>query len=120
MSAGAVDMTMLELFRGRVPHADYFDIEVQSLIRERMIAVQRYHVAGNRTDREQAYAFIGLRPELHPLADFTGALKGSLRYALNQRFAARSIAVGGCNRHRNGIAPLLAFERFLQARNEIA
>ena len=45
MAAGAVDMAVLELFRGRFSHARHCDVEMQCLIRERLIPVESDHVA---------------------------------------------------------------------------
>ena len=65
MSAGSVHVAVRELFLGRGADVGDFDVEVQVLSRERMIAVDRDHVAGNLRHRHGAHAVPGLRMELH-------------------------------------------------------
>ena len=48
VAAGAMYMTVLEFLRGCRANLDHLDVEVQGLIGERMIAVQRHHVADHR------------------------------------------------------------------------
>jgi len=52
MPAGAMHMAVLQLFRRRFAHAHDLHVKMQGLVSERMIAVERHHVAHHAGHRE--------------------------------------------------------------------
>src|SRR5580698_8291696 len=120
MSADTVDVAVLQLLGGRGPDADYLDIEVQCLVGQGMVAVERHHVADHRRDREYAQALVRLSLELHALANLARPLQRPLGNALHQRRVADAVALIRSERDRDRIAILLSFEGFFQARDNIS
>src|SRR5271156_229485 len=120
MAAGAVHVAVLELLGSRTAHLDHFDVEMQRLIGERMIAVEGDHIAHDRGHREYPHALVGLRLKLHALADLARALQGTLGHALHQRLVARAVALFGRQTHLDAVPLGFALERLFQAGYEIA
>src|ERR1700677_609491 len=120
MPTGAVNVSMLQLFGRSGADTDDLDIEVQRVVGERVVAVERHHVAHHGRYGEYPQALLRLRLKLHSLADLARALQGSLRDALHQRLVALAVALVRRERHHEGVAVLFPFQGLLQARHEIA
>ena len=75
MSARPVDVAVRQLFLGRGAHFGDLDVEIEILTRERMIAVDRDHVADDLRDRHGARAAFRLRVQLHADVEVADALR---------------------------------------------
>src|ERR1700688_2043661 len=120
MAAGAVYVAVLQFLGRSLANADDLYIEVQGLVRQRMVAVERDHVADDGSHREQANAVAAPRLKLHTLLYLAGALQGALRYALNQRRVMHPVPILGRYHHGQRSAVLFALESLFQAGHEIA
>ena len=74
MSAGAVNVAVLQFFRRRFANADDLNVEVKRLVSQGMVPVERDHIADHGRYGKQAHAIVGPRLELHALFDIPGAL----------------------------------------------
>src|ERR1700688_4668010 len=113
-------MTVLEFFGCRVAHAHDLHVEMQGFVGERMIAVERHHVADDRSYREQPHTVVGPALKLQAVFDLSRTLHRAFGDALDERGIVRAIPFRGGHGHCQGIAVLLALEGRLQAREQIA
>src|SRR5690606_29099188 len=82
MAAGSVDVAVRQLFFGRHTYFGDLDVEVEILSRQRVIAVDGDHVAGDVRDSHGARSASGLHLELHAHAHVGDATEGTTRHTL--------------------------------------
>ena len=109
MTTGAMHVAMLEFFRGRLAHPDDFDIEMQGLVRQRVVAVRDHHVADPPVT-VQSHTILGSRRELHALLGLPRP-GGARWHALGQ--ASSAVAFRRWSDHHRTVAVLLPLERLL-------
>lgn len=113
-------MAMRELIFRRGAHAFDRHVEIELLTRERMVAVDRDHVAGDVRDGDRARALIRLGLELHADVDIANALEGTTRNLLHERLVVLAVPFRGRELDAHRIARRFAFERALEARDQVA
>jgi hypothetical protein len=120
MTARTVHVAVRDFFFSRFAHFLNFNVERQILSRERVVAINRHHVALDLSHRHHARASIGLHLKLHSDLDVRNAAKRTTRYFLDQRLVVLTVRFGCDNLHLQLVAGLFALELTLQSWNEIA
>src|SRR6185295_563715 len=120
MAARPVDVAVRQFFLGRGPHFGDLDLEIQVLARERVVTVDRDHVAGDLRDSHGAHAVRRLSVQLHAHTDVADALERPARHALDQRLVVLAVGVGRGNLHAQLVARGFACELALQAGDQVA
>src|SRR6185437_6254687 len=120
VAAGAVHVPVRELLGRGGAHLGHFDLEVEVPAGERVIAVQRDHVAGHLRHRHGARPLLGLGVQPHADAHVRYALERTPRHALHQRPVVLAVAVGGRDLHLHLVADALAGQFALETRDEVA
>lgn len=120
MAAGAVHVTVRELFFGSVTHVGDLDGEVQGLAGQRVVAVDGDVVAFDLADGDVDAALVIAALELHARLEVFHALERGARHHLDQLFVTRAVALFGGDVDLELVAHRAAFERLFQARNDVA
>ena len=120
MPARPVHVAVRQLFLGRGANFGDLDVEVQVLPGERVVAVDRHHVALDLRHGHRADAVRRLGVELHPHLEIADAFERAPRHALDQRLVVLAVGVGRGDFHAQLVAGGLAFELALQAGNQVA
>src|ERR1700704_5278945 len=120
MSTRAMHVPVRQLLLGRIAYSDDLDVEVQVLARQRMVAVNGYHVTGDGCDGHRARALVGLRMQPHSDSNLCNPLQGAARHLLDELPAVLAIAIGRRDFHRQLVTGALSFQLALESGHEIA
>src|SRR5690348_2116104 len=119
MPARAVDVAVLEFFGGGVADVYHFDIEVQRLAGQGVVAVHSYVVALHVNDTDHVRAPVGFGAELHAGGDVDVA-EAVARHVLDERLISNAVPVLRGDADVEGFAGRLAFESALEAGDDAA
>src|SRR5690606_28819016 len=87
---------------------------------ERVVAVDAHGLVARLDHRHQQRAALALRMELHAGLDLVHALEQLARHVLDQRRVVLAVAFLGLDVDLDRVASLLAGQRLLQARDDVA
>src|SRR6185437_16859277 len=96
------------------------DLEVEMFARERMIAVERYHVTRHPRHGQRLRARLGLRVKVHAGAHILDAAQRAARHALYQALVVLPVAFRGTDPDADLVAGVAARQLPLQARHDVA
>src|SRR5215470_5596481 len=119
MTAWPVHMPVGELLLGGGAHRCDLDLEVKVLAGERMIAIERHHVATCLGDGDGTRALRRLRLEPHADAYLADAFERAPRYALHELAVVLAVAIGRGNLQLHAIARTLSRQLALEPRDKL-
>ena len=120
VAAGPVNVPVRELFLGGGAHRGDFDVEVEVLAGERMIAIERHHVAAQLGDGDGTRALGCLRLKLPADTHIADALERAARHLLHELAVVFAVTFGRGNLHLQPVAGTAARELTLEPRDQLA
>ena len=119
MTAGSVHVAVREFFLGGSPHGGHFDLEVEVLARERMVTIERYHVARKLRDRDGTRTVRGLSLQVHPHPHVADTLERAARHALHELRVVLAVTFGRSDRDLQPIADGATRQLTLESRDQL-
>ena len=121
MTTFAVDMTVGDFFIAGVTHGDDFDLEVQTLASQRVVAIDGYIIAVDITDGHDLHAAVRTRGvELHAHFQGVDAFEHGAIERSHQLGAVFAVGFFRLDADFNFIASLLANQGLFQTNNDVA
>jgi hypothetical protein len=114
MAVFAVNVAMSQFFFGRFTDCHNFNVEVQVLASQHMVAINHNVIAIHFSDFDRNRALIGISQETHTHFQFVNAHEDVFRDALNQVVVVVAVSVIRANMHVEYVTNGMTFQRSFQ------